>query len=224
MVGASFVSLAPIFSFKVRSCRCGSFQIATSEQGFDLISLDEDHEFHTVAHTMVGATFSLPRLSLCAHAKKRSSAPLLFHRLKSNPRSLDFDPVFSAGISSPVPIPIPETRLVLTSRVIFLSFLQSEPFSTACLISCREMKAFSSPGEPSPGVYLADMSSTSFLRSLLHRRLPPRSAAEVRRCPHLGGKFLHASFLYFDNYFSFFLPLFPVNFCKKVYKTCKSNF
>ena len=224
MVGASFVSLAPIFSFKVRSCRCGSFQIATSEQGFDLISLDEDHEFHTVAHTMVGATFSLPRLSLCAHAKKRSSALLLFHRLKSNPRSLDFDPVFSAGISSPVPIPIPETRLVLTSRVIFLSFLQSEPFSTACLISCREMKAFSSPGEPSPGVYLADMSSTSFLRSLLHRRLPPRSAAEVRRCPHLGGKFLHASFLYFDNYFSFFLPLFTVNFCQKVYKTCKSNF
>lgn len=82
--------------------------------------------------------------------KKRSSALLLFHRLKSNPRSLDFDPVFSAGISSPVPIPIPETRLVLTSRVIFLSFLQSEPFSTACLISCREMKVFSSPASLRP--------------------------------------------------------------------------
>lgn len=168
--------------------------------------------------------FLCPGYLFAPMQKKRSSAPLLSHRSKSNPRSLDFDPVFSAGISSPVPIPIPETRLVLTSRVIFLSFLQSEPFSTACLISCREMKVFSSPGEPSPGVYLADMSSTSFLRSLLHRRLPPRSAAEVRRCPHLGVKFLHASFLYFDNYFSFFLPLFPVNFCKKVYKTCKSNF
>ena len=97
------------------------------QQGFDLISLDEDHEFHTVAHTMVGATFSLPRLSLCAHAKKRSSALLLFHRLKSNPRSLDFDPVFSAGISSPVPIPIPETRLALTSRVIFCLFCSQNP-------------------------------------------------------------------------------------------------
>ena len=97
MVGASFVSLAPIFSFKVRSCRCGSFQIATSERGFDLISLDEDHEFHTVAHTMVGATFSLPRPSLYAHAKKAVIRPAFIPSFKIKPAVVGLRSGFFGG-------------------------------------------------------------------------------------------------------------------------------